>query len=94
MIEVIPFTQYLRPDGRRKSVEIIRSQPIMDKAEQIIAAGYSFEIEELSNGMISMTISGYDPHIDEDGDVAHEICANGPDVPAKVDKMITGFAIP
>lgn len=91
MIESIPFTQYLRPDGRKKPVEIVRPQPVMERAEAIMAAGYSFEIEELSNGMVSMTITGFDPAIEEVGDLAHELCMNGPDVPAKVDKLITDF---
>lgn len=89
MSDPIPFTQYLRPDGRQRPMTIVRPGPITEKAEAIIAAGYRFEIEELMHGKISMTI--FDP-VDEE-DVAIEVCANGPPVLEHVDKMILGFEV-
>lgn len=85
----IPFTQYLRPDGRRKEISISRPPAIATKAQAIIAAGYRFECEVLNvpPGFqnISLTITG------DKGDVAIELCRNGPEVGPAVDKLITEF---
>ena len=90
----IPFTQYLRPYGHKRAVKIDRPENVVLKAAEIAAAGYQFEIEELSTGHVSMTITGWNPETDEEGDVAQRICPNGPKVPEKVDEMILGFEIP
>lgn len=81
----IPFTQYLRPNGRKTAVSIERPKDIYDKAMDIIKAGYRFEIEVLTNGLIHMTIA------DNDGDQDSEIVNNGPEVPMAVDRMINRF---
>lgn len=78
----IPFTQYLRPDGRTKGVEIDRPAEIEDAAKRLIDSGCVFEIEELSDGTVSMTCER------DDEVLAHELCPNGPDVPTTVDRMI------
>lgn len=86
----IPFTQYLRPNGRRVEVDIDRPEEIERKAQQIIAAGYVFECEHLSTGHASLTIA--DPEKEED--VAIEVVMNGPDVPAAVDRLVSKFMLP
>lgn len=79
----IPFTQFRRPHGHRVSVTIDRPAEIESMAKEIIAAGFSFEIEELMTGEISMEI-----YRDRDeNSLACEICRNGPQVPDAVDKM-------
>jgi hypothetical protein len=83
----IPFTQYLRPDGRKKPVTISRPAEIEQMANDIINAGYWFECEELVNGVVSFTIT------DDDDDHAAEVCHNGPNVPDVVDRMISEFHI-
>lgn len=82
----IPFTQYLRPDGRRTAVTIDRPAEISDLAEQIIKAGFRFECEHLSTGHVSFTIAG------EDDDADIEVVTNGPDVPVAIDRMVKRFA--
>jgi hypothetical protein len=82
----IPFTQFLRPDGRRAQVAIDRPPEIAALAEKIIAAGYRFECEHLTTGHASITISN------DDEDRAIEVVMNGPQVPAAVDRLITRFA--
>jgi len=84
-ISSIPFTQFLLPDGRRTQVSIERPEPILEKAQAIIDAGYRFECEELVTGQASFTIS------DDDGDAAIEVVMNGPGVPAAVDRLVTNF---
>jgi hypothetical protein len=83
---LIPFTQYLRPNGRRTEVRIERPKDVYEKAMNIIDAGYRFEAEVLTTGDISLTITG------KDDDCACEVVLNGPEVPLAVDRMINRFA--
>jgi len=83
MNTTIAFTQYLRPFGTPRPVEIERSVEIADTARRIRERGYTFECEELSSGVVNLTIS------DGEEDVRMELCANGPDVEAAVDRLIT-----
>jgi len=81
-VQMIPFTQYLLPSGRVRSVEIIRPKPIEEMAQALLKHGCKFEIEMLQTGEISMEVMyGEQP-------VAGEICANGPAVPLAVDAMV------
>ena len=82
---MIPFTQYLRPDGRKQSVEVERPDDIERLAQEFIAAGGYFECEELTTGQVSLT-AGH-PSC-EAGDMAIVICENGPSVPGAVDKLV------
>jgi hypothetical protein len=84
----IPFTQFLRPHGRPIEVRIDRPDEVAIAAEEIRAAGFAFECEELSTGEVSLTIRD----LKDGGDADIEVCANGPDVPAAVDRLITRFA--
>lgn len=81
----IPFTQYLRPNGRQVAVTIDRPLPIFEKAARIVEAGYRLECEELVTGEVFFTIS------DDDDDYAGELCANGPEVLEAVDRLINKF---
>lgn len=72
--EGIPFTQYLRPYGRKREMTYFTTKEVWDKAQEVIKAGFSFEIEELSTGKISATIS------DEDGDYHIMLFDNQPKV--------------
>jgi hypothetical protein len=82
----ILFTQYLRPDGRKRGVEIDMLQEVEDLAERFIAAGGRYECEELTPGHASLTavyeVDG------EDQDIAIEVCSNGPEVPERVEKLV------
>lgn len=82
----IPFTQYLRPNGRRIEVSIDRPNEISDLAQKIIERGFRFECEELTTGHASLTIAG--PEYDED----IQLVKNGPAVPDAVDKLVRRFA--
>jgi hypothetical protein len=92
----IPFTQFLMPDGRKSQVTIDRSAEIEATAKTIIAKGYTFEIEVLMTGVISMeVILRHQPGSKKDDCViASELCHNGPTkgdrlgVPESVDKLV------
>jgi hypothetical protein len=81
----IPFTQYLMPNGRKVDLTIARTKEVYDKAKDIIKAGYRFEIEMLTTGLVHMTIT------DNDNDHDSEVVNNGPEVLLAVDRMITRF---
>lgn len=81
----IPFTQYVLPDGRAKEVSIERPAEIGLKAMEILARGWRFECEMLTNGDVSMTVT------DDDEDADIEVVPNGPDVPIAVDRLIERF---
>ena len=78
----IPFTQYLRPDGRRRLQTIERPEAIEQLANVVIAAGASFACEELCTGQASITCEF------QDQDIAIEICENGPPIEAAVDSVV------
>lgn len=82
----IPFTQFLRPDGRQVGVSIERPAEISNAALRIIERGYRFECEHLTTGHASFTIA----KDGEDHDI--EVVSNGPDVPPAIDRLVTRFA--
>lgn len=82
---MIPFTQYLRPHGRKRMVEVERSPEIERLAEEFIDRGGYFECEALSTGHASLTAGHPDA---EEGDIAVELVMNGPDVPEAVDRLV------
>jgi len=83
---MIPFTQYLRPDGRKKAIDIEMPAPIEHLAFTFINAGGRYEAEELRTGEVSLTavyeVDG------EDQDIAIELCPNGPEVVTAVEKLV------
>jgi len=81
------FIQYLMPNGLKKEVSTECSPDIESKAKAIREWGGEFEIEVLSTGAVSMTIE-YDDDEGERRSLAHEICPNGPDVPAAVKRLV------
>jgi hypothetical protein len=84
----IPFTQYLRPDGRRHQVYIDRSKEVEDKAQEIIDRGHRFEVELLRTGVVSFTITALNR---DDPDVAIKLAMNGPAVEDAVDALVNEF---
>jgi hypothetical protein len=51
----ICFTQYLRPNGRRRGVEVDRSPEIEAMAKRFVVAGGRYECEALTTGHASLT---------------------------------------
>lgn len=81
----IPFTEYVLPNGARKSITVKRSVEIEVMAQAIINKGFHFECEQLRNGVWSYTIG------DDDGDYATELSNHGPDESVGIDTMIKEF---
>jgi hypothetical protein len=81
----IPFTQYLRPNGKCEETSIERSAEIEDMAREIIAAGFVFEAEVLTDDRtVSLTVAN---RKDEEG-VAIVLVQNGPEVGDAVDRLV------
>lgn len=81
----ISFTQYLLPRGERRAVKIHRPFAIQRKANEILALGYKFECEILTNGMVSLTITG------RNSDVYIKVVPNDSAVPKAVDDLVMEF---
>ena len=83
----VEFTQYLRPDGRQKSVTMHVADDLCSQYEAIKEVGARLECEVLMTEEVSLTI--FDPSSEDDFDM--ELEQNGPDVPAAVDRLIRRF---
>mgnify|MGYP001568084994 FL=1 len=88
MLTEIEFTQFLRPNGRRRQVRVQRPEKVTKSATAVVAAGGRFESEELMDGTVSMTVEHPDWERKDRGPVAIELCPNGPSVPETVDKLV------
>lgn len=86
MMQSIPFTQYLLPDGRKRPVEIEVADDVGEIARGLINQGLLFECEVLTTGHVSLTIT--DP---EDGDLDIRVRDNGPGIREAVEEMVRGF---
>ena len=89
MMRAIKFTQYLRPNGRKRPIEIERPEDTAQKADYLVEKGCWFDIEELTTGMISATAEHEARNEDEDVWVlAHEIGPNGPPMLVMIDTLV------
>lgn len=79
---MIPFTQYLLPNGRRRQINIDRPAPVEAEARKLIEAGVDFEVEILVTGVVSLTASY------EEEDIAIELTRNGPEMDDAVDRLV------
>ena len=83
---MIPFTQFVRPDGRRREGGFDRPEEVESKARKFIESGGWFECEVLTTMQISLTAC---KNVDgEPQDVAIELCANGPGLEEAVDLLV------
>jgi len=78
----IPFTQFMRPDGRPVQTSIDMSKEIEDKAFKLIDAGYFFESEVLQDEGISLTCTK------DDENMGIELCENGPEVEQALKRLV------
>jgi uncharacterized protein (DUF849 family) len=78
------FTQFLFPNGERKSVMTEVPADIERMAEEVVAAGFRFEIEcHPETQLIHMDCC------DDDEVLTAHVCLNGPEVPSHVRKLVT-----
>lgn len=88
---MIPFTQYMLPNGEKREVGVPRPPDIEKLAKELIDAGYRFESEILTTGEVSLTCVGEesdDEGIIGDVDLYIEISLNGPMIRDAIDKLV------
>ena len=84
---MIPFTQYLLPNGRKEPQNIERPAEIEALATRFIDSGGRYECEVLRTGEVSLTAVKTIRH--EEQDVAIVLTKNHPDkVGPAVDKLV------
>lgn len=90
---MIPFTQYLMPDGRKREGGFERPADVEALAHRMLEAGLVFECEVLGNGLVSLTVT--DPTGDEGApvDLDGEVTANNASIGAAVDRLIRRAAL-
>jgi hypothetical protein len=85
-MKTIPFTQFLRPDGRQKPVTIEGvSEAAFAKYEEAARLGCRMTCEELTTGEASMCIEH------PEGDFDCVVVPNGPGVKEAVEGMLLRF---
>lgn len=80
---MILFSEYLRPDGRKRPIMFPCDEKLYDRASDLIDKGLSFTCEVLSTGEAAFYVGT------NDGDVATEISDNGPAVKQAVERLIS-----
>jgi len=78
----IPFTQYIRPNGHKKQIIINRPEEIEKLAKTLIAEGVHFDVEILTNDMVSMTAEK------DDKVLSIELSPREPQIEEKIDSLI------
>lgn len=84
----IPVTQYLAPGGTTKEHSVPVSDELGALANEVIEAGGRFTAEMLMTGHISIACEAYNPEIEEESDVAIEVCHNNEAVFVALEKVI------
>lgn len=82
----VPFTQYLRPDGRPSPELIDRPADVEAVAKDLIRRGVRFDIEFLMSGVVSLTAE-----VDVAGEVdvlSHALSRNDRSVLDAVDALV------
>ena len=83
----VGVTQYCLPNGKAKEVEIEVPASVGANALLIKEMGYWFEVEIITDGSVSMTIT------DDDADHDIEVCENKPFAPySGFCRMVDRFA--
>lgn len=99
MFTLIPFTQYLLPNGRRKKIVFQATTPeVKEKAEALLKAGAKLEIEILSTGAVYATATVWLPSGESDDInpfggsdelLANCLTVNGPPLMQAIEEMIS-----
>lgn len=85
-MKTIPFTEFVPPRGMQRSIQVPVSDRTYDAAIHLIMEGLQFEIETLSNGYVSATIT--DPI--EEQDLAFAI-GSPEQIQEKIQNMIKDY---
>lgn len=79
----VEVTQYLRPDGRTAIMHTDIHEAFDAPYSVIKQRGWRIAAEVLTDETISITVE------DDEQDFAHELVANGPEVPRAIERALT-----
>ena len=82
----IPFTQFLRPNARRRTISVMAAEDVEKKAHNLIARGCRFEAEVLSTGIVHFSVEI--TKAGEDEVLANALCENGPVIEQTIEKLV------
>lgn len=82
---IVKFTQYLRPNGRKRDIYTEVTDELGPQIDQIIVNGFNFTAEVVAETMVVLTIS------DDRADYEMHVCQNGTEVPETIERMIRAF---
>lgn len=85
---MIKFTQFLRPNGQRKEIEISRGKDIEDMASELILDNCSFELELIPVGLVHIEVMAPPLETLEECSLASDLVIHGPELLKAIDKMI------
>lgn len=88
----IPFTQFLRPSGARRSVAVSLSPEAEAAARAFMTSGGWFECEELMSGDVRFVACVHDGH--EPVDLTEVTCENGPVVIPTLEAFMQSLPTP
>ena len=88
---MIEFTQYILPNGRKKQLFIHATKEYVEKSKAIIEDGNRFEIEVLRNGTVSGTVSMTIFNMELEEDINIELCFNETDFQTHLHKLIDSY---
>lgn len=80
------FVQFLRPDGRRREVQIKVDHGTEARAGELRLAGCRFETEILTTGEVHLSVE----MDDDEGEIvmANEVVPNGPGIKEAVERLV------
>lgn len=81
-MKTIEFTQYLLPDGRKKSITMDAPADIAGMANTVKERGGVFEAEILTTDEVSLTV------LYNEEDIAIEVVPNGPGIGEAVARLV------
>lgn len=87
-MSTVRFTQFIRPNGKRREIQLTVDEETKIKATMLQEDGYNFEIEILRD---DVTVSMEVCKEDEEGEIdtlSLRLVTNGPLVPQTVQEMI------
>ena len=85
---MIPFTQFLRPNGERRQVSFDCDPALQVKADKLIEFNARFECEVLITGQVSFTVE-HEDNKGEEYTLAIEVVQNAPEIiKAAVNRLI------
>jgi len=90
VIRAIPFVQYIRPHGAKETswtIDPSYDEALLQRAQEILDADFTFTIELLNNNRVCLTIS------DDHADYASRVVPNDKSVVTATRELIMSYTV-